>query len=107
MQRKYSIGIALIVSYAILIFTVPSLVLQKNVAPILIAITLIMVAVYVLLGLGIMIIVAILGETGVFYQVGIKIGKISKGNVWILMMLLCIFTSVASMFVDNVTTIML
>ena len=155
MQRKYSIGIALIISYAILIFTVPSLVLQKNVAPILISITLIMVAVYVLLGLeiihrsvlaifgaifsiilaivfgsipaeksldfivesidfntiglllGMMIIVAILGETGVFYQVGIKMGKISKGNVWILMLLLCTFTSVASMFVDNVTTIML
>ena len=33
--------------------------------------------------LGMMIMVAILGETGVFHQVGIKLGKISKGNVWI------------------------
>ena len=57
--------------------------------------------------LGMMILVAILGETGVFHQVGIKLGKISKGNVWILMLLLCTFTSIASMFVDNVTTILL
>lgn len=128
---------------------------DKNIAPFLGGITLIMVAVYVLLGLdiihrttlamfgaivsivlaisvgslhaedsldfiiesvdfntiglllGMMIIVAVLGETGVFYQVGIKMGKISKGNVWILMLLLCTFTSIASMFVDNVTTILL
>ena len=36
--------------------------------------------------LGMMIIVAILGETGVFYWVGIKAGKISKGNLWKLML---------------------
>ena len=34
-------------------------------------------------------------------------GKASKGNVWTLMLLLCTFSSVASMFVDNVTTILL
>jgi Na+/H+ antiporter NhaD/arsenite permease-like protein len=34
-------------------------------------------------------------------------GKASKGNVWTLMLLLCTFTAVASMFVDNVTTILL
>lgn len=57
--------------------------------------------------LGMMIIVAILGETGVFYWVGIKAGKLSKGNLWLLMLLLCSFTAVASMFIDNVTTILL
>ena len=31
--------------------------------------------------LGMIIIVVILGETGVFHQIGIKYGKISKGNV--------------------------
>ena len=56
--------------------------------------------------LGMMIMVVIFGETGVFHQVGIKFGKISKSNVWILMLLLCIFTSVASMFVDNAITIL-
>ncbi|ALI37881.1 Inner membrane protein YbiR [Candidatus Nitrosocosmicus oleophilus] len=141
--------------YIVLIFTIPLLVFEKSVTPILAGITIIMIAIYVLLGLdiihrtviamfaaivsiilaialgsflaeesldfviesidfntiglllGMMIMVAILGETGVFHQVGIKLGKISKGNVWILMLLLCTFTSVASMFVDNVTTILL
>lgn len=141
--------------YAIVLLTVPSLVFDKNVTPILASITLVMVAVYVLLGLeiihrtvlaafaavlsiilavalgsitaeesldfmvesidfntiglllGMMVIVAVLGETGIFHQVGIKLGKVSKGNVWSLMLLLCAFTAVASMFVDNVTTILL
>ncbi|WP_148687585.1 SLC13 family permease [Candidatus Nitrosocosmicus hydrocola] len=155
MHKKYSIGILLIAIYIIFLFTIPPLVFEKSVTPILAGITVIMVAIYVLLGLdiihrtviamfgailsiilaivlgsmlaedslhfviesvdfntiglllGMMIMVAILGETGVFHQVGIKLGKISKGNVWILMLLLCTFTSVASMFVDNVTTILL
>ncbi|HET6588902.1 MAG TPA: ArsB/NhaD family transporter [Candidatus Nitrosocosmicus sp.] len=155
MHKKYSIGILLIATYIVIIFTIPPLVFEKSVTSILAGITVIMVAIYVLLGLdivhrtviamfgailsvilaiilgsmlsedslhfvvesidfntiglllGMMIMVAILGETGVFHQVGIKLGKISKGNVWILMVLLCTFTSVASMFVDNVTTILL
>jgi Na+/H+ antiporter NhaD/arsenite permease-like protein len=57
--------------------------------------------------LGMMIIVAILGETGVFYWVGIKAANLSKGNLWKLMLLLSTFTAVASMFIDNVTTILL
>lgn len=57
--------------------------------------------------LGMMIIVAILGETGIFYWVGIKAGKLSRGNLWILMLLLCTFAATASMFIDNVTTILL
>ena len=154
LDRKYAIGISVIVGYAILIFTIPLLV-DKQIAPILAVVTLVMVAVYVLLALdiihrsvlailggiivvtsaiilgainaedslsliiesidfntiglllGMIIIVAILGETGVFYWVGIKAGKISKGNLWKLMLLLCSFTAVASMFIDNVTTILL
>jgi Na+/H+ antiporter NhaD/arsenite permease-like protein len=155
MHKKYSIGIILIAVYIVFLFIIPPLVFEKSVTPILAGITVIMIAIYVLLGLdiihrtviamfgailsiilaialgsmvaedslhfviesvdfntiglllGMMIMVAILGETGVFHQVGIKLGKISKGNVWILMLLLCTFTSVASMFVDNVTTILL
>ena len=57
--------------------------------------------------LGMMVIVAILGETGVFYWVGIKATHLSKGNLWKLMLLLSTFTAVASMFIDNVTTILL
>lgn len=57
--------------------------------------------------LGMMVIVAILGETGVFYWVGIKATNLSKGNLWKLMVILSTFTAVASMFIDNVTTILL
>jgi Na+/H+ antiporter NhaD/arsenite permease-like protein len=57
--------------------------------------------------LGMMIIVAILSESGVFQWVGIKASKASKGNLWKLMVILCTFTAVTSMFIDNVTTILL
>lgn len=53
-----------------------------------------------------MVIVAILGETGVFYWVGIKAINLSKENLWKLMLLLSTFTAIASMFIDNVTTIL-
>jgi Na+/H+ antiporter NhaD/arsenite permease-like protein len=57
--------------------------------------------------LGMMIIVAILGETGIFNWVGIKSIRLSRGNLWKLMMILCVFTAITSMFVDNVTIILL
>jgi len=57
--------------------------------------------------LGMMIIVAILADTGVFQWVGIKASKITKGNLWKLLLILCTFTAVVSMFIDNVTTVLL
>jgi Na+/H+ antiporter NhaD/arsenite permease-like protein len=57
--------------------------------------------------LGMMIIVVILAESGVFQLVGIKASKASRGNLWKLMLMLCTFTAVTSMFIDNVTTILL
>ena len=57
--------------------------------------------------LGMMIIVAILGETGIFNWVGVKAIRLSKGNLWKLMLILCVFTAITSMFVDNVTIILL
>ena len=57
--------------------------------------------------LGMMIIVAILAESGVFQWVGIKACKASRGNLWKLMVILCTFTAVTSMFIDNVTTVLL
>ena len=57
--------------------------------------------------LGMMIIVAILGETGIFNWVGVKAIRLSRGNLWKLMIILCVFTAVTSMFVDNVTIILL
>ena len=57
--------------------------------------------------LGMMIIVAVLGETGIFNWIGVKALRLSKGNLWKLMLILCIFTAFTSMFVDNVTIILL
>ena len=57
--------------------------------------------------LGMMIIVAVLGETGVFNWVGVKAIRFSRGNLWKLMIILCVFTAITSMFVDNVTIILL
>jgi Na+/H+ antiporter NhaD/arsenite permease-like protein len=57
--------------------------------------------------LGMMIIVAVLGETGVFEYLGVRMSKASKGDMWRLMVMFCIFTATVSMFIDNVTTILL
>src|SRR5215208_6065937 len=57
--------------------------------------------------LGMMIIVAVLGETGVFNWVGVKAIRFSRGNLWKLMIILCVFPGITSMFVDNVTIILL
>jgi Na+/H+ antiporter NhaD/arsenite permease-like protein len=57
--------------------------------------------------LGMMIIVAILAETGIFQWVGVKMGKKSNGNLWKLLVMLTSFTAITSMFIDNVTTVLL
>ena len=57
--------------------------------------------------LGMMVIVTIMSNTGIFQFVGIKAIKASKGNLWKLMILLCVFTATISMFIDNVTTVLL
>lgn len=57
--------------------------------------------------LGMMIIVAILAETGIFQYVAVRASKASKANLWKLMLMLCTFTAITSMFIDNVTTILL
>lgn len=57
--------------------------------------------------LGMMIIVAVMAETGIFQYVAIKMSKASKGNQWKLLVMMSIFTAVTSMFLDNVTTVLL
>jgi Na+/H+ antiporter NhaD/arsenite permease-like protein len=54
-----------------------------------------------------MIIVAVLGETGVFEYIGVRMSKVSKGDMWRLMVMFCVFTATISMFIDNVTTVLL
>ena len=56
---------------------------------------------------GMMIIVGILKETGFFEYLAIKIAKSSKGNLTILLVMFGLITAFLSMFVDNVTTILL
>ncbi|MFC2154017.1 ArsB/NhaD family transporter [Candidatus Altiarchaeota archaeon] len=57
--------------------------------------------------LGMMIIVGVLRDTGIFQWVAIKVAKITKGNPWYLMLSLSLVTAFFSMFFDNVTTIMI
>lgn len=60
-----------------------------------------------LLLFGMMILVAILSETGIFDFLAVYAYKITSGRVWPLINCLCIFTAVLSSFLDNVTTVLL
>lgn len=60
-----------------------------------------------LLLFGMMILVAILSETGIFDFLAVYAYKITGGQVWPLINCLCIFTAVLSSFLDNVTTVLL
>jgi Na+/H+ antiporter NhaD/arsenite permease-like protein len=57
--------------------------------------------------LGMMIIVAILEPTGFFQYLAVLVGKRSKGKPVRLLVLLGVITTVVSMFLDNVTTVVL
>lgn len=57
--------------------------------------------------LGMMIIVGVIAETGVFQYAGIKAAKKAKGDVWKILLLFSILTAIASAFLDNVTTVLL
>lgn len=56
---------------------------------------------------GMMIIVGVIKQTGVFDYLGIWAAKKSRGRPYRLMVMLMIITAIASPFLDNVTTIML
>jgi Na+/H+ antiporter NhaD/arsenite permease-like protein len=57
--------------------------------------------------MGMMIIVGVLKNTGVFQWCAYMSYKLAKGKVFLLMIYLMIFTAVASAFLDNVTTMLL
>ena len=61
----------------------------------------------ILLLFGMMLIVAELEKTGFFQYLAIKTAKKTKWNLWYLMVSLWALTSVLSMFLDNVTTLIL
>ncbi|KAG0422373.1 hypothetical protein HPB47_001797, partial [Ixodes persulcatus] len=56
---------------------------------------------------GMMILVAILCETGFFDYAAVIAFRLARGRVWPLVTTLCVFTAVVSAFLDNVTTILL
>lgn len=56
---------------------------------------------------GMMVIVAVLKRTGYFEYVAILTAKRTKGNPWILLVSLGTITTVASLFLDNVTTVII
>ncbi|KAI2802671.1 protein kinase, partial [Blomia tropicalis] len=56
---------------------------------------------------GMMVLVAILCETGFFDYVAVLAFKMAKGRTWPLIFTLCFFTGILSAFLDNVTTILL
>ncbi|MBI9048677.1 MAG: ArsB/NhaD family transporter [Anaerolineaceae bacterium] len=57
--------------------------------------------------MGMMILVALLQPTGFFQYIAILVGKLSKGRPVRLMVLLGTATTILSMFLDNVTTVVL
>lgn len=56
---------------------------------------------------GMMIMVGIFSTTGFFEYCAIQSYRLSGGNLWRLVVMLCVFTAVVSAFLDNVTTILL
>ena len=57
--------------------------------------------------LGMMILVRLLEQTGFFEYIAIVTGKRSGGRPWVLLIVLGAATTVLSMFLDNVTTVVL
>ena len=57
--------------------------------------------------IGMMVIVDILGRTGLFEWAAVQAYALSGGSIWRLSIILCTLTAVFSAFLDNVTTILL
>ncbi|XP_055326163.1 P protein-like [Sitodiplosis mosellana] len=54
-----------------------------------------------------MVLVAVLIDTGIFDYIAVYTFQLSRGHVWRLISILCIISAIISMFLDNVTTILL
>lgn len=54
-----------------------------------------------------MLLVAIMAETGLFDYLAVFTFEVTKGKIWPLITLLCAITAVLSTFLDNVTTVLL
>ncbi len=61
----------------------------------------------IFLVMGMMIVIAVIEETGIFQWLAYQAYRLSRGKVWLLVTILMIITSVASALLDNVTTMLL
>ena len=61
----------------------------------------------VFLLIGMMIIVTVLSDTGIFEWIAIKIAMVGRGNGLVIALLLLVATALLSAFLDNVTTVIL
>ena len=57
--------------------------------------------------MGMMMVIAVIENTGIFHWLAYFAYRISKGRMWILLPVLMLFTGIASAFLDNVTTMLL
>ena len=57
--------------------------------------------------LGMMVMVGIISHTGVFEWFAVQAYKKSGGEIWTLVVILCVVTAILSAFLDNVTTMLL
>jgi Na+/H+ antiporter NhaD/arsenite permease-like protein len=61
----------------------------------------------IFLVMGMMIVVGVIEETGIFQWLAYQAYRLSQGRVWVLVTILMLLTSVASALLDNVTTMLL
>jgi Na+/H+ antiporter NhaD/arsenite permease-like protein len=61
----------------------------------------------IFLVLGMMVIVGTIERTGIFQWIAYHAYRVSRGKLWLLAVILMLFTSVASALLDNVTTMLL
>jgi Na+/H+ antiporter NhaD/arsenite permease-like protein len=57
--------------------------------------------------MGMMIVIAVVEETGLFHWLAFFAYRVSRGKAWLLMAILMVITAIASAFLDNVTTMLL
>ena len=57
--------------------------------------------------LGMMIVIGVIEETGIFQWLAYQAYRLSRGKLWLLMIILMLITAVAAALLDNVTTMLL
>ncbi|MGD8624365.1 MAG: SLC13 family permease [Anaerolineae bacterium] len=61
----------------------------------------------IFLVMGMMIVIAVIEETGIFQWMAYQAYRLSRGKLWLLVTILIVITAIASALLDNVTTMLL